>query len=390
MPLTLDEAPAPVQWLYAAPELDAGHGALLARVRVCEEGPYTYFENGREVIELNTRDACLQMAEHVARAPLTREHPEHPDGVTPETWATLSIGDADGTAIVREEEVVRDGRPVVVDGSAYKRVVVELPVALRRTDAVGDAVTYRATGRTVGASPGYESVRDNTPGVHPVWGRYDRRRVGVATANHLAILFDSEARGGERCRVALDGVPRRDPPPAQDADPPPSDPEQGQETDMNFSDLMALIKAASMEERAAMYAALMADMPEDADKPDASEMPEEMASMDAAIKAQDARLKALEARATAQDAARDADGVKALRDLAVRFKVADAATAAPPALVSGLAARLDLAIDGIPTDAARQVVERTAAARLARAPHVYPLATATDAGETVPAPTVVA
>lgn len=282
-----DYGPTPLAWLDAAPEVDAGHGALFAPGCVAEEGVYVYVEDGRPVREYVTPAAIKAMAVLLPGAPIPLEHPEDP--ITPDNWRALAIGD------VGEAAVVFDG---VVDGSPYKRARILAPFAIRDGEAQRAMAAARERGDEVYVSPRHSPVRDNTPGLTP-WGEpYDRARIGCDAVNHAAALIDSRPRGGPGCRVALDAAdapagigllstPRAVTDAAGDA----MDPS---------AVLAALMEALADPEKAAALGALLKpaapEMPEDAPAPADMVGKEEMDSLKK-------RVAALEVARTAKDAA---------------------------------------------------------------------------------------
>jgi hypothetical protein len=166
-------------------ELRACHvqddGTLLVDGFAAREGILEYrTANGvrRELVTAETLDAAIG---GLGRAPVTLEHPDprkYPQGVTPDNVEELVVGDTDGTVRMEKGGFVR----------------VEL--AVRRRDAI-DAV--RAGKQEL--SPGYSVRLDPTPGVHPVYGRYDAVQV-ERRYNHLAIV--DRARGGAEVRLRAD------------------------------------------------------------------------------------------------------------------------------------------------------------------------------------------
>jgi hypothetical protein len=142
-------------------------GALLAEGIAAREGVLVYRKaDGGERRELVTIDALNDTVETIARAPLTLLHPEQ-GFVNADSAKDLVIGDVDGYAMVEKDAQ-----------GGFARV----KVAVRRKDAL-DAI---AAG-THELSPGYAVTLDETPGEHPVYGRYDARQIS-REVNHLALV----------------------------------------------------------------------------------------------------------------------------------------------------------------------------------------------------------
>lgn len=156
-------------------------GTLLLSGRVAKPGILVYRDarggTRRELVlaeDLHKADSLGTLG----RAPVTLEHPA--TEVTPDNVGQVGVGDVDGEVFVEEAGFVT------------------VHLAVRRRDAI-DAIR---AGK-VELSPGYRVTIDETPGVHPVFGRYDAiqrdRRY-----NHLAIV--DRARGGESVRLRVDGA----------------------------------------------------------------------------------------------------------------------------------------------------------------------------------------
>lgn len=158
-------------------------GAVLAEGYAAKEGIYDYLNpDGSIRRELITRQAVLDTAAGIARAALTFHHP--PEFVSPDNYQDVGVGDVDGETGVDEVEAQ----------GGFARV----KVAVRRRDAV-DAFD----GGVVELSPGYEVEIDPTPGVHPVFGRYDARQLH-RVINHLALV--PRGRGGHDVRLRSDSA----------------------------------------------------------------------------------------------------------------------------------------------------------------------------------------
>lgn len=158
-------------------------GAKLCEGIAAQEGVLVYRNaDGTERLELVTRQAVLDTAATIGRATMTLHHPK--DGfVGPENFQEHAIGDVDGN--VRVEEFGAQG------GFARVRVMT----AVRRADAlaaIGEGVCQ--------LSSGYEVDLDETPGEHPVFGRYDARQTG-RRINHLALVPEGRSGPGVALRT---------------------------------------------------------------------------------------------------------------------------------------------------------------------------------------------
>lgn len=157
-------------------------GTMLFTARVAKPGVLVYRDalggERRELVlpeHLHQKDSLATLG----RATVTLEHPD--DDVSPDNVGELGVGDVDG--FVETEE-------------AGGFVTVRL--AVRRRDAL-DAISRGV--REV--SPGYKLPIDETPGTHPVYGRYDAIQ-GPRIYNHVAIV--ESARGGHDIRLRTDGA----------------------------------------------------------------------------------------------------------------------------------------------------------------------------------------
>jgi len=168
---------------------------LFAPGVIAQEGVYRYLgADGRTVIrELVTRDSLESMGRLLARRPLTLHHPK--SWVTPGNIGALQVGDS-GDEVVGEEVVEE-----TLGG--YGRFRLRVPLAVRRQDALD---SY-ASGATTQLSPGFDRELIFEPGVHDIFGAYDRIRGEVYEVNHIALV--DTARGGDACRV-MDGADAHD------------------------------------------------------------------------------------------------------------------------------------------------------------------------------------
>lgn len=150
-------------------------GSILFDAVVSEEGILEYTRaDGSVHRELVTKQAILDTARTMPRRAVTLGHPA--DGfVDPDNADRHAVGDVDGEAMVEE----------TAQGS-----FVRVKLAIRRRDAI-DAIERDGVEQL---SAGYVAVVDHTPGVHPVFGRYDAAQVG-RVCNHTAIV--PRGRAGE-------------------------------------------------------------------------------------------------------------------------------------------------------------------------------------------------
>lgn len=190
------------------PEIDPGHGGLHTWATLCLDCVYVYVEKlpdgtTRTIREWNTPKAVEDMAALAPRAPVTHLHP--PVNLTPSNVAKYAVGDMSG-----EYAVVDGDEELGPDGSKYKRKRALVPMTVR-TAAGQQAATTDARF----TSPGYKPIRVNEPGVHPLDGPYDRKRIGVEWVNHVALV--PNPRGGTECALALDGLDEQEAQAALDA-----------------------------------------------------------------------------------------------------------------------------------------------------------------------------
>jgi hypothetical protein len=155
-------------------------GTLLVEGFAAREGVLEYRQTDgsirREFVSTKT---LLDSAAGLARATVTLEHPKQ--DVSPDNVKELGVGDVDG------EVTVQDGG------------FVRVRMAVRRRDAI-EAIR----GGKQELSPGYRVRIQETPGEHPVHGRYDAVQA-ERQYNHLAIV--DRARGGADVRLRADGLP---------------------------------------------------------------------------------------------------------------------------------------------------------------------------------------
>lgn len=167
------------------PHRRASDGALLAEGIASCEGILEYPRaDGTVRRELVTRQAVIDTARTVARAPVTLLHPAT-GMVTADSAEALVVGDVDGETSVEEQAQ-----------GGYARV----KIAVRRADALAavNAGTHEL-------SVGYVVTIDEAPGEHPMFGRYDASQVG-RDVNHLAIVPRGRAGAGVSLRIDHDAV----------------------------------------------------------------------------------------------------------------------------------------------------------------------------------------
>lgn len=310
-------------------------GAVLYEGVPVREGILRYRRaDGSERLELVTLDAVKATARSIARAAVTLEHPEE-GFVNADNFDKLGVGDVDGEALVEEDAQ-----------GAYARV----KIAVRRRDAL-DAIK----GGKVELSPGYTVVLDETPGEHPVYGRYDARQID-RQCNHLAIV--DRGRGGPAVRLRADSLD------AEQVDPLPTG--AGQRRDTHS-------KERSMKRLIQLLAAMGVEQHFDTDE----------AAIDAAIpvaKQLKADANALAAEKAARaDADRSAEAVKAdmekiqqaMDELKGKYDACKAeldgmkeeaqqkADAAELARLQALAGKVKVKTDGLDKDGLRLAIAKT-------------------------------
>jgi hypothetical protein len=227
----------------------------------------------------------------LARSPVTLLHPnpdQYPNGVTPENYADLGVGDVDG------EVVVGDGG------------FTKVRLAIRRKDAIESV----ESGETRELSCGYKVRLDETPGEN-AYGRYDAVQVERTDNNHLALV--PFARAGRSAAVRADGAIATTVIRADGAQPA-GTPAPRKSMNPLFASLLAGygIFTPYQTDEAALAALAdaqqrRADDATKADRKRAEELAAEKARADAAERARDAE----KARADAAERARDAEKVRA-------------------------------------------------------------------------------
>jgi hypothetical protein len=133
--------------------------------------------------------------------PVTNDHP--PVGLVDASNARKYMIGSTGDNVLRDDDHVR--------------------ATIMVTDA--DTIRQMEAGK-LEVSCGYQCDLDETPGVHPVYGKYDARQRNIR-GNHVAIV--DSARAGRSARVRMDGAATQINSPAQTRRPQ-MDPEKSQET----------------------------------------------------------------------------------------------------------------------------------------------------------------
>ena len=377
--LVYDQAPPAPLRVYRATD-----GSLHAEGVSLAEGVMDY---GGGVLELITRDAVLSAGELDARAVVTLGHPD--EEITPDNYRRYTAGDTGSATEVRPTK------------GGFAACYVDM--ALRSADAVAAA----ERGELTGLSRGHIPIRVDEAGNHPVFGPYTRKRTGhIGDTNHIALCGRTDAlpppRGGKTCGIFLDSQPKRPTMKrptnraewraffASDAVKPivaklirrkGTNDAAGKPLVKDEVDLQALVTMLTeamadpesipaivchaVVNRGAEASEIMAGG-EGAPLLDAPPMDPAMMEkqMDAAIVRHLTPLKAeldtLRAEKTARDAQATAQGDATLRKLAADLGVKDAATVAIDALVTPMAARLGISVDGLDASAARTAVTATA------------------------------
>ena len=284
-------------------------GTLLVEGYAAREGVLEYRSaDGKIRRELVPAETLRASAGGLARAPVTLEHPV--EDVSPQNYERLGVGDTDG-----EVSVERGG-------------FVRVRLAVRRADAISAIKAGKQE-----LSPGYRVRIDNTPGEHPVHGRYDCVQV-ERQYNHLAIV--DQARGGREVRLRADAsystetitgaTPNAAGQPASAATPTPT---HGGLVKPLITQLVALMGLGStrFDGDDAALEAVNASLRQRADAVKAAEEAHatQLATVTAARDTATARADAAEAELTklrAADAARaDAAALADLGDLAKRLRV---------------------------------------------------------------------
>jgi hypothetical protein len=171
-------------------------GAIMVEADDLAEGIMDY-DGVRELI---TPEAVEAYRPHIAHLTVTLGHPA--DEVTPDTVERYGVGNVDG-----------DPQIVTQPGGW---TAVRSKHILRRRDAVDAAERHLSGGEPLtGMSLGHIPIRDSVSGVHPIFGRYDRRRIGCVAVNHTALCGASDALPpprGKNCGIYLDSTPRKEQP----------------------------------------------------------------------------------------------------------------------------------------------------------------------------------
>lgn len=154
-------------------------GFLIVEGFVAKPGILIYRgPDGQEVRELVTAESLHRddSLETLKRKPVTLKHPGK--DVDPRSVKQVRVGSV-GTDV----EITEDGR-------------VKVSFTVERSDAI-----KAVEDGTHQLSPGYRVEIDPTPGIHPIFGRYDAIQVS-RRYNHLAIV--DRARGGPQIHLRAD------------------------------------------------------------------------------------------------------------------------------------------------------------------------------------------
>lgn len=167
-----------------------GNGGVAIPAVLTRAGVFKYrTDTGREILELRPPEE-VHSPESVASlgdVPVTIGHP--PGGVSPANWAAESVGHVRGQ--LRKDEAT--------NGVAATLIVSRQDAQARiaREDADREAL------RDI--SPGYHVDIDQTPGTHPVFGRYDQVQRNIRY-NHIALIGRGQGRQGESVGLRLDAT----------------------------------------------------------------------------------------------------------------------------------------------------------------------------------------
>lgn len=148
-------------------------------------GVFEYMQADGSIVRELRDDADVMAPASLAslgRKPATLEHPEDNGErvlVTPDNWDRFAVGQVG-------EEIKGAGG------------FVSVTLTINRADAL-DAIRSGVEE----LSCGYVCDIDPTPGVHPIYGRYDQRQTGIEY-NHLAVV--PKGRAGETARLRLDAA----------------------------------------------------------------------------------------------------------------------------------------------------------------------------------------
>lgn len=144
---------------------------------------YRYLnEDGTQRLELRPEEEVFKPSSLAGYegAPLTDGHPPEDTPVTSENFRRLEVGTATGPGCR-------------VDGD-----YVAVPLLWKDKNTIHK---IEKLGKRQ-LSPGYEIDLDETPGVHPKYGRYDAVQRNIRI-NHVALV--DRARGGDRLKIRMDG-----------------------------------------------------------------------------------------------------------------------------------------------------------------------------------------
>ena len=164
-------------------------GFFLSSGKLAKPGVMPYKSDDDTTIFLELVDEDV-LSNEVSNATLeqkafTIEHPE--DDVTPDNWSTLAHGDVTNPRYDAEHP---DGPGLYVDLAGKTRAIL---TEIEKPNGKNEL------------SPGYTVEVDDTPGVHPVFGKYDTRQIpGTRRYNHVALT--EGARGGRDLQLRKDSA----------------------------------------------------------------------------------------------------------------------------------------------------------------------------------------
>lgn len=163
------------------PAKRAPDGRLVVDAHITRAGIFEYTDSsGRKWRELREPEEVFHKdsLESFKLVPVTNNHPEEGE-VNAKNARRYMVGST-GDTVVRDDDHVR--------------------TSLMVQDA--DTISQMEAGK-LEVSCGYVCDVDETPGVHPKYGRYDTRQLNIR-GNHVAIV--DSARAGRTARVRMDGA----------------------------------------------------------------------------------------------------------------------------------------------------------------------------------------
>jgi uncharacterized protein len=156
-------------------------GGIVVKARISRTGILEYTnDDGSTRRELRLEADVFDKAalDSFAGATVTELHPS--EMVTPLNWRKVTLGHLAGAP-------VRDGEFAASD------IQIEDAAGIRKAES----------GELKELSCGYQCKVDNTPGVHPTYGRYDARQYEIR-GNHVALGPTGWGRSGSKVALRLD------------------------------------------------------------------------------------------------------------------------------------------------------------------------------------------